>query len=62
MFLLFLLAWMNSRKESLPRGIMLLDTCYNVVNISTQFNCQKHFSFKIFSLVKQFLFKKFSQS
>ena len=23
-------------------------------NISTQFNCQKHFYFKLFSLVKQF--------
>ena len=29
-------------------------------NISTQFNCQKHFYFKLFSLVKQFKFKQFS--
>ena len=28
--------------------------------MSTQFNCQKHFYFKLFSLVKQFEFKQFS--
>ena len=28
--------------------------------INTQFNCQKHFCFKLFSLVKQFKFKQFS--
>ena len=31
-----------------------------ILGISTQFNCQKHFYFKLFSLVKQFLFKQFS--
>ena len=29
-------------------------------NMSIQFNCQKHFYFKLFSFVKQFLFKQFS--
>ena len=29
-------------------------------SMSTQFNCQKHFFFKLFSLVKQFCFKKLS--
>ena len=29
-------------------------------SISRQFDCQKHFYFKLFSLVKQFLFKQFS--
>ena len=28
--------------------------------MSTQFNCQKHFYFKLFSLVKKFYFKQFS--
>ena len=28
--------------------------------MSIQFNCQKHFSFKLFSLVKQFYFKQFN--
>ena len=27
---------------------------------STQFNCRKHFYFKLFGLVKQFYFKQFS--
>ena len=29
-------------------------------SINTQFNCQKHFYFKLFSLIKQFYFKQFS--
>ena len=29
-------------------------------NISIQFNCQKHFYFKLFSLVKQFYFQQFN--
>ena len=29
-------------------------------SMSTEFNCQKHFYFKLFSLVKQFHFKQFS--
>ena len=29
-------------------------------SMSTQFNYQKHFYFKLFSLVKQFYFKQFS--
>ena len=28
-------------------------------SISTRFNCQKHFYFKLFSLVKQLYFKQF---
>ena len=40
--------------------------CYSVLsqtiqfNRNTHFNCQKHFHFKLFSLVKQFYFKQFS--
>ena len=30
------------------------------LNVSTQFNYQKYFYFKLFSLLKQFLFKQFS--
>ena len=30
------------------------------INVGTQFNCQKHLYFKLFSLVKQFYFKQFS--
>ena len=29
-------------------------------SMSTQFDCQKHFYFKLVSLVKQFYFKQFS--
>ena len=29
-------------------------------SMSAQFNCQKHFYFKLFNLVKQFYFKQFS--
>ena len=29
------------------------------LSISTQFHCQKHIYFKLFSLVKEFLFKQF---
>ena len=30
------------------------------LNVSTQFNCQKHFYFRLSSLVKQLYFKQFS--
>ena len=33
---------------------------HRLISMSTQFNCQKHFYFKLFSLVKQFCFKQFS--
>ena len=29
------------------------------LNVTTKFNCQKHFYFNLFSLFKQFYFKQF---
>ena len=39
-----------------PKSIFIQIVLFQTIqfSISTQFNCQKHFYFKLFSLVKQF--------
>ena len=46
------LCWLSNAKSIIYNPTVLLPTIQ--FSISTQFNCQKHFYFKLFSLVKQF--------
>ena len=47
---------------SMPNQVLYIQTVlFQTIqfSMSTQFNCQKHFYFKLSSLVKHFLFKQF---
>ena len=47
----------------MPNSFLYQQTVlFQTIQFSTEFNCQKHFYFKLFSLVKQFQFKQFSFS